>query len=159
MAKKSSSHKQRQGQNARPAANKAQASAATLVRSTRLDASDVDTATQANTAAPAPKPSAASVVRDTPAAPAKPAPKPAVAAPPTKPAAPAAKAPAATQAAASAKRQDTRIARARATQRARQAGMITAENYSYVLEDLKLVAILAACAVVILIALTFTLPH
>ncbi|HEX9037087.1 MAG TPA: hypothetical protein VF808_08885 [Ktedonobacterales bacterium] len=54
---------------------------------------------------------------------------------------------------------DTRVTRARATQRARQAGLISAENYSYVLQDLKLVGVLAAAAVVILVALAFTLPH
>lgn len=149
MAKKSS-HK-RQNQAARGASNRAQTNAATLVRPTRLDASDTETATRANAA---PKPAAASVVRDTPAAPKpapKPAPRPAAASAP-------AKAPAAAPAT-SGKRQDTRLARAKATQRARQAGMISAENYGYVLQDLKLVGILAACAVVALIVLTFTLPH
>jgi hypothetical protein len=51
------------------------------------------------------------------------------------------------------------VARARATQRARQAGLISAENYSYVVEDLKLVAWLAGGAFAILIALTFFLPR
>ncbi len=81
--------------------------------------------------------------------------------PTAKAVAPSAKAaePAAKPVPATGKRQDTRIARARATQRARQAGLISAENYSYVLGDLKLVAVLAVGAFAILIALTFILPR
>jgi len=52
-----------------------------------------------------------------------------------------------------------RLARARATARARQANLISAENYAYVLGDLKLVVGLAVSAFIILIALTFVLPH
>ncbi len=55
--------------------------------------------------------------------------------------------------------QTTRIARARATQRARQANLIAAENYTYVLGDLKLVIGLAVTAFAVLIALAFVLPH
>ena len=55
--------------------------------------------------------------------------------------------------------QNQRLARARATQRARQANLISAEHYSYVLGDLKLVLALAISALVVLIALTFVLPH
>ena len=55
--------------------------------------------------------------------------------------------------------QNQRLARARATQRARQANLISAEHYSYVLGDLKLVLALALSALVVLIALTFVLPH
>ncbi len=75
------------------------------------------------------------------------------------PAAAAAKPAPAKPAPAASKRQDTRVARARATQRARQAGLISAENYGYVLGDLKLVAWLAGGALAILIALTFFLPR
>ena len=152
MAKKSS--QKRQNQSARGAANRAPASAPTLVRQSRLDAADAETSTSANTTA---RPAAASVVRD--AAAPKQTPRPALKptapiVPPARPAA-AAKAPAAT----TGKRQNTRVARANATQRARQAGLISAENYGYVLQDLKLVAVLAACAVLALVVLTFTLPH
>ncbi|HEX2348134.1 MAG TPA: hypothetical protein VHI51_06815 [Ktedonobacterales bacterium] len=55
--------------------------------------------------------------------------------------------------------QNQRLARARATQRARQANLISAEHYSYVLGDLKLIVALAVSALVVLIALTFVLPH
>jgi hypothetical protein len=55
--------------------------------------------------------------------------------------------------------QNQRIARARAVQRARQANLISAESYTYVLGDLKLVVGLAVSAFIVLIALTFVLPH
>src|SRR6185437_5812738 len=70
-------------------------------------------------------------------------------------AAPAARKPAPTPT----REQNQRLARARATQRARQANLISAEHYSYVLGDLKLVLALAISALVVLIALTFVLPH
>jgi hypothetical protein len=41
----------------------------------------------------------------------------------------------------------------------RQANLVTAEHYSYVIKDLRLIGILAFMMVVILIALTFILPH
>lgn len=41
----------------------------------------------------------------------------------------------------------------------RQANLVSAEHYRYVLKDLRLIGILAACAFSILIALTFILPH
>lgn len=41
----------------------------------------------------------------------------------------------------------------------RQANLVTAEHYRYVLKDLRLIGVLAACAFSILIALTFILPH
>ncbi len=41
----------------------------------------------------------------------------------------------------------------------RQANLVTAEHYRYVLKDLRLIGILAFCAFSILIALTFVLPH
>ena len=87
-----------------------------------------------------------------PAAPKAAAPKPAAAAP--KPAAPR---PQAT--AISTREQNQRLARARATQRARQANLISAESYSYVLGDLKLIVGLALSALIVLVALTFVLPH
>ena len=116
----------------------------------------------------APKPAAAATVRrgavaerpaatatspaPKPAAPKAAAPKPAAAAP--KPAAPR---PQAT--AISTREQNQRLARARATQRARQANLISAESYSYVLGDLKLIVGLALSALIVRVALTFVLPH
>ncbi len=41
----------------------------------------------------------------------------------------------------------------------RQANLVTAEHYRYVLKDLRLIGVLAFCAFGILIALTFILPH
>lgn len=62
-------------------------------------------------------------------------------------------------AASSTRDQNAQLARVRATQRARTARTISAENYAYVLGDLKLVVGLAVTAFVALIALTFVLPH
>lgn len=53
--------------------------------------------------------------------------------------------------------QAARVARARATQRARIANMITPEHYSYVLNDLRLIASLAAAMFVVIIVLHFVL--
>ncbi|HET9111279.1 MAG TPA: hypothetical protein VFN78_10680 [Ktedonobacterales bacterium] len=178
MAKKSTSGHSRpmpahgKGSARKPQQAPERASSATLVRSTE-----------------APSPSAANVVAETPAATPQPEPKPAPAPKPTvrktavaeravaeravaaKPAsvpqaaakasAPAATspAPAARPPAVSTREQNVRLARARATQRARQANLISAENYAYVLGDLKLVVGLAVTAFVVLIALTFVLPH
>lgn len=89
----------------------------------------------------------------------KPAPKPAPKVP-AKSAAPAAATPApARPAPSSSREQAVRLARARATQQARVATHVAPENYAYVLGDLKLVLGLAITAFVILIALTFVLPH
>lgn len=41
----------------------------------------------------------------------------------------------------------------------RQANLVTAEHYRYVLKDLRLIGVLAFCAFAVLIALTFILPH
>ena len=41
----------------------------------------------------------------------------------------------------------------------RQANLVSAEHYRYVLKDLRLIGVLAFCAFAILIALTFILPH
>ncbi|MGH2501362.1 MAG: hypothetical protein ACRDID_02490, partial [Ktedonobacterales bacterium] len=78
MAKKNSTHKQRQAQAIRNgAANRAQASGATLVRPASLDMADGEAVTPASSNSPVSTPAAASIVRDTPAKPvAKPAPKP-----------------------------------------------------------------------------------
>ncbi len=180
MAKKSQSGRGKpMPQQAKGAAHKPQAperaSTATLVRAP-------------GSAAPSESPSAANIVAETrPGAPARqPAARPAPSARPTerkaavaerpappKPAAPQPTAPQAAtpQPAASAtpaarkpaptptREQNQRLARARATQRARQANLISAEHYSYVLGDLKLVLALALSALVVLIALTFVLPH
>ncbi len=97
----------------------------------------------------APKPTIAPAAKPIASAAPKPAEKPATTTPAAKPAA----------SAASTREQNIRLARARATQRARQANLISAENYSYVLGDLKLVAGLAITAFVVLIALTYVMPH
>lgn len=175
MAKKSSNRRNPASSARNAALTKPQASGVTLVRAPGTDtgASSPAASTPATAiTAKATGPAAASIVRDTgvkPAAPApkpvaKPAPKPAAAtktatsaqtptrqtsATPTKAATPAT----------SAKRQDTRVARARATQRARQAGLISAESYSYVLGDLKLIAVMAVAAFAVLIGLAIFLPH
>lgn len=110
-------------------------------------------------AAPAPKPAERkTAVAQRPAAVKAPAPKatPAKAAPAQ---APAASATASRASTVSSREQNVRLARARATARARQANLISAESYSYVLGDLKLVVGLAISAFVVLIALTFVLPH
>lgn len=176
MAKKSSSNRQRQASHAKGGANKAQtvrqSSTATLVRAANLDAAGQSSTEPTSSAETQPKPSAASIVRDTPAATTKPVAQPttrakataapAAKSPTAKSPAPAAKAPAPATKPAPAttgKRQDTRMARAKATQRARQAGRISAENYAYVVGDLKLVAWLAGGAFAILIALAFVLPR
>ena len=178
MAKKSQSGRGKpMPQQAKGAAHKQQAperaSTATLVR--------------APGSAPSETPSAANIVAETtPVAPTRqPAARPAPSARPTErkaavaerpapprpatpqPAAPQPAASAATSAAPAARKpaptptreQNQRLARARATQRARQANLISAEHYSYVLGDLKLVLALAISALVVLIALTFVLPH
>ncbi|MDE3228333.1 MAG: hypothetical protein KGO05_00510 [Chloroflexota bacterium] len=67
--------------------------------------------------------------------------------------------PSAPRPATSAREQSARMARVRATQRARTEHLISAENYSYVVGDLKLVIGLASAAFIVLIALTFVLPH
>lgn len=173
MAKKSQSGRSRpMPQQAKGAAHKPQAperaSTATLVR--------------APGSVPAETPSSANIVAE--AAPVAPAPQPVakpapVARPierkaavaekpaPQKPAAPQPTASAASAASAArrpapptgTREQNQRLARARATQRARQANLISAEHYSYVLGDLKLVVALALSAFIVLIALTFVLPH
>lgn len=96
-----------------------------------------------------PKPATPQPAAPQPAAPQSAAPRPATSA------TPAARKPAPTPT----REQNQRLVRARATQRARQANLISAEHYSYVLGDLKLVLALAISALVILIALTFVLPH
>lgn len=169
MAKKSSNR--RSG-----GAGRSQSSTATLVRAkpvTELNAANSEASTTSAPSAPKPKPttarpSAASIVRDTPARPAAklsttakatamatPV-KSATPVPATKPATPASAAKSAAPTAAS-RQQSTRLARAKATQQARKAGQISAENYSYVVRDLRLVAAVAIGAVIILLAMTFVL--
>lgn len=171
MAKKSSSNRQRSASHAKVGAtSKTQMSSATLVRESKSGGAGQNATSPAKGVGAQSTPAAASIVRDTPATPVKPAAKP-TPKPAAKPSTPV-KTPASlttpakasalatkAEAPAAAKRQDTRVARARATQRARQVGHISAENYSYVLGDLKLVAWLAGGAFAILIALTFFMPR
>lgn len=58
-----------------------------------------------------------------------------------------------------ARSQATRVARARATQRARTANLINPEHYGYVINDLKLIAALAVTMFAIIIVLHFVLPQ
>jgi hypothetical protein len=53
--------------------------------------------------------------------------------------------------------QATRVARARATQRARAANVITPQHYAYVLKDLRLIAGLAGSMFLVIIILHFVL--
>lgn len=53
--------------------------------------------------------------------------------------------------------QASRVARARATQRARTANIITPEHYAYVLKDLRLIAALAIAMFTVIIILHFVL--
>ncbi len=177
MAKKSQPSRSRpvpsqaKGQTRKPQAPE-RAGTATLVRPTSSATPETPSAAnivaEPQTATPKAQPqrpaAAKPVSAEKPAAPKAVAPKPAAA----KPAAakPAAAKPATSAAAAAARpnaggarEQNQRVARARAVQCARQANLISAENYSYVLGDLKLVAALAVSAFAVLIALTFVLPH
>lgn len=183
MAKKSHTGHRPMPQQAKGAARKPQtpggaASSATLVRAPGAQpasapetpsasnvvadtAAPTATATASRAAATASRPAAATSGERKAAVAERPAPKPAAA----KPAAPkpAAARPVAStarpQANTSTREQNQRLARARATQRARQANLISAEHYSYVLGDLKLIVALAVGALVVLLALTFVLPH
>ena len=138
---------------ATPSAAKSAAKSASSSGAARPVAPKPAAAATARRAAVAERPAAtATSPAPKPAAPKAAAPKPAAAAP--KPAAPR---PQAT--AISTREQNQRLARARATQRARQANLISAESYSYVLGDLKLIVGLAVSALIVLVALTFVLPH
>ncbi|HET9109290.1 MAG TPA: hypothetical protein VFN78_00560 [Ktedonobacterales bacterium] len=170
MAKKSQSGRGRQlPPQAKSPARKPQAperaGTATLVRSPA--SATPETPSAANIVAE-PQPAAPKAQPQPAPAAVKPASAPAAAKAPVKPAAtpkaatkpaPSAAAPAAKPNTGSSREQNQRIARARAVQRARQANLISAESYAYVLGDLKLVAALAVSAFVVLIALTFVLPH
>ncbi len=182
MAKKSQPSRSRpvpsqaKGQTRKPQAPE-RAGTATLVRPTSSATPETPSAAnivaEPQTATPKAQPqrpaAAKPVSAEKLAAPKAVAPKPAAAKPAAaKPAAakPAAAKPATSAAAAAARpnaggarEQNQRVARARAVQRARQANLISAENYSYVLGDLKLVFALAVSAFAVLIALTFVLPH
>ena len=170
MAKKSSSsrHKPTTAQRKAPA-QKQQApernSTATLVRpggATGPSAANVVVEAPVEASEPQPKPQPKPAPRKTAVATkTTTAEKPAVAEKTVAPTPAAAPKPAAARpsAATSAREQNAQIARVRATQRARTARAISAENYAYVLSDLKLVVGLAVSAFVVLIALTFVLPH
>ena|SRR5215469_2420923 len=56
------------------------------------------------------------------------------------------------------KSQVSRVARAQATQRGRAAGQVSPEQYSYVKNDLRLIAILAGAMFLFMIILHFVLP-
>lgn len=172
MAKKSQPSRSRpvpsqaKGQTRKPQAPE-RAGTATLVRPTSSATPETPSAAnivaEPQTATPKAQPqrlaAAKPVSAEKPAAPKAVAPKPAAAKPAAaKPATSAAAAPA-RPSAGGAREQNQRVARARAVQRARQANLISAENYSYVLGDLKLVVALALSAFAVLIALTFVLPH
>lgn len=60
---------------------------------------------------------------------------------------------------AAARAQAARVARAKALQRARAANFVTPEHYSYVIRDLKLIAVLACLMFATLIVLHFVLPQ
>jgi ribosome-associated protein len=90
-----------------------------------------------STAAPAKSAAKPAATAATPATVTRPAPRPA--------------------AASSARAQATRVARAQATQRARTAHLISAENYAYVLNDLRLTGILAAAMFLVIIVLHFVI--
>jgi cobalamin biosynthesis Mg chelatase CobN len=170
MAKKSTSNRSRPlPPQAKGVARKPQAperaSTATLVRAPGIQSPETPSAANVvaetaptrpatqSAAKPAPRPTERrTAVAEKPAAP---RPAPAASAAPTA-SKPAARQPAATT---SSREQNQRLARARATQRARQANLISAENYAYVLGDLKLVVALAVTAFAVLIALAFVLPH
>jgi hypothetical protein len=51
-----------------------------------------------------------------------------------------------------------RVARAQASQRARAAGQVSPEQYSYVRNDLRLIGILAAAMFLFMVILHFLLP-
>lgn len=147
---------------AQPASAPETPSASNVVADTAAPTATATSSSHAAAAATASRPAATTsgerkaAVVERPAAPkptpAKPAaPKPAAARPAASTARP--------QANTSTREQNQRLARARATQRARQANLISAEHYSYVLGDLKLIVALAVGALVVLVALTFVLPH
>lgn len=153
MAKKSTAA--RQSNAARRPQTPAKAAGVTLVRTpkaTEPGNSGTDTEARTATASPAAsaeKPRAAASatlprprVQEAPRPAPKPAPKPEPA--------PQSKAP-------QNHAQAARVARARATQRARIANMITPEHYSYVLNDLKLIAALAVSMFAVIIVLHFVL--
>ena len=157
MAKKSTAT--RQANAARRSQTTAKSSGVTLVRShqgqeTKEPASSaVDTReTKAPQASPAAKP-AASAARPR-VAPAVERPR-ALEAP--KQAKPAPKPESAPARQANTRAQSSRVARARATQRARAANVITPEHYSYVLKDLRLIAALAVAMFAVIVVLHFVL--
>ena len=77
--------------------------------------------------------------------------------PATASAKPAAKPAATSQGAYASREQERRVARAREMRRIREANMVTAEHYRYVLHDLRLTGILAALMFTVIIVLHFVL--
>lgn len=159
MAKKSTAA--RQSNAARRPQTTAKATGVTLVRtpkesetrSTGMDAATQSAAeSQVTGAAVAEKPRTVA-----PSAPARPRPLEAPKAVASKAGAPKPAPEPAQSKARPANEQAARVARARATQRARTANMITPEHYSYVLNDLKVIAGLAIAMFVVIIVLHFVL--
>jgi hypothetical protein len=60
---------------------------------------------------------------------------------------------------AAARAQAVRVARAKALQRARAANFVSPERYSYVIHDLKLIAVMAFLMFATLVVLHFVLPQ
>lgn len=148
MAKKSSAGRQTQTTRRAPAAK---GNAATLVRAPGA-ASAAATGPVTRDTSQVAAPSA------TLSAPARAATRPAFAVTkPTRPAPPAAPAAPAAARPQSSREQATRIARARATQRARTANIVAPDHYSYVISDLRLTAALAVVMFLIIIVLHFVL--
>ncbi len=157
MAKKSTAA--RQAQAARRPQTTAKQAAVTLVRTPRPDAGAPAADAKSTAATPAaPTRAVVPAQRQRPVEASKPANAPAA-----KPAAKAVAASVPAQAQTPAKPQGpkaqaARVARARAAQRARAANLINPMNYSYVLNDLKLIAGLAVTMFAVIIILHFVLP-
>lgn len=162
MPKKSTAaHK---AQAARRSQTAARSQNVALVRAPGADAASAapDTAVATGASAPTsttPKPSAsiASAPRTSPSA-SKSATRTATATrAATASAKPAAKPAATSQGAYASREQERRVARAREMRRIREANMVTAEHYRYVLHDLRLTGILAALMFTVIIVLHFVL--
>ena len=114
---------------------------ATLVRASDSGES-VATVTAPTQSTPAPKPAARAVTATKPTAAAKPAARPASAPAPRS---------------VGGREQAAKMARARATQRARAANLIVPENFKYVVHDLRLTGALAVLMFAVIIVLHFVL--
>lgn len=130
-----------------------------LVRAT--GATGVETASAAPdtsvTSAPKSSASAASTPRMSPSAPKSAARTATATRPATTNAKPGAKAATPPQSAHASREQERRVARAKEMRRIREANMVTAEHYRYVLHDLRLTGILAALMFTVIIVLHFVL--